>query len=151
MVELGDDSMCFLCGDQNPFSPGLEFEFDEETGQAYVEFTPVEHFAGYKNVMHGGIVTGLLDEAMAKAISNQGWQAVTAEIKVRFLEPVKLDRPVVVRGIIQERRRRIIEASARLESRMGQELARGKARFLMVGNNNNKEQSKQRSVSNEAD
>ncbi len=150
MVELGDDSMCFLCGEQNPFSPGLEFEYDGDTGQACAEFTPGEHFAGYKDVMHGGIVTALLDEAMAKAISNQGWQAVTAEIKVRFLEPVKLDRPVVVRGIIQERRRRVIEASARLEGRMGQELARGKARFLMVGNNK-KELSKQRSVSNEAD
>ncbi len=149
MVELGDDNMCFLCGSDNPFSPELKFEYDEETGQACAEFTPGEHFAGYENVMHGGIVTALLDEAMAKAISNQGWQAVTAEIKVRFLEPVKLDRPVVVRGIIQERRRRVIEASARLEGRMGQELARGKARFLMVGNN--KQRSKRRSVSNETD
>ena len=149
MVELGDDNMCFLCGSDNPFSPELKFDYDEETGQACAEFTPGEHFAGYENVMHGGIVTALLDEAMAKAISNQGWQAVTAEIKVRFLEPVKLDRPVVVRGIIQERRRRVIEASARLEGRMGQELARGKARFLMVGNN--KQRSKRRSVSNETD
>ncbi len=137
MVDTKDDSMCFLCGEENPFSPQLKFTHEEEIDQVCTEFTPEEHFAGYKGVMHGGIVTALLDEAMAKAIIKKGWEAVTAEITVRFLEPVKLDKPVVVKGRIQDKRRRIIEASARLEGRMGKELARGKARFVLVGNKNN--------------
>jgi acyl-coenzyme A thioesterase PaaI-like protein len=38
-------------------------------------------------MVHGGIVTTLLDEAMAWAISTRGIWAVTAKIEVRFPAP----------------------------------------------------------------
>ncbi|MGM0421208.1 MAG: PaaI family thioesterase [Bacillota bacterium] len=131
MLSRGDDNMCFICGEDNPISLKIEFEYNEEKDQVSAKYFPDEKLAGYNDIMHGGIVTALLDEAMAKAVIQRGWKAVTAEMKVRFLEPVRLDRQVNIIGRVQEKRRRIIEASARLEGKLGEELARAKAKFVI--------------------
>ncbi len=137
-MELDDDSYCIVCGENNPLSLNLEFEqVENENGQVRAEFTPHEELAGFKGVMHGGIISTLLDEAMAKAIYRQGWQAVTAEMTVRYVDPVRLGQRIRVLGWIQEKRRRIIETSARLENKMGDELARAKARFVLKGRRDN--------------
>lgn len=131
MLSRGDDNMCFICGEDNPISLKIEFEYNEEKDQVSAKYMPDEKLAGYNNIMHGGIVTALLDEAMAKAVIQKGWKAVTAEMKVRFLEPVRLDRQINIIGRVQEKRRRIIEASAKLEGKLGEELARAKAKFVI--------------------
>ncbi len=133
-MNFEDDSYCIVCGEDNPLSLELKFEaVESENGRVRAEFTPDEKLAGFKGYMHGGIISTLLDEAMAKAIYRKGWQAVTAEMTVRYVEPVHLDQRLRVVGWIQEKRRRIIETSARLENKMGDELARSKARFVMKG------------------
>ncbi len=135
MVEPGDDNMCFVCGEDNPISLNIEFEYDEEKDHVIANFMPDEKLSGYRDVMHGGLVSTLLDEAMAKAIRVKGWQAVTAEMKVRFLEPVRLDKKIVIKGRVQDKRRRIIETTAKLEGKMGKELARASAKFIMINKN----------------
>lgn len=135
MIEPGDDNMCFVCGEDNPISLNIEFEYDEEKDHVIANFMPDEKLSGYRDVMHGGLVSTLLDEAMAKAIRFKGWQAVTAEMKVRFLEPVRLDKKIVIKGRVQDKRRRIIETTAKLEGKMGKELARASAKFIMVNKN----------------
>lgn len=135
MIETGDDNMCFVCGEDNPISLNIKFDYDEEKDHVIADFMPDEKLAGYRDVMHGGLVSTLLDEAMAKAIRFKGWKAVTAEMKIRFLEPVRLDKKVIVKGRVQDKRRRIIETSAKLEGRMGKELARASAKFIIVNKN----------------
>lgn len=106
---------------------------DNENGQVKTEFIPGDELAGFKGVMHGGVISTLLDEAMAKAIYRQGWDALTAEMTVRYVEPVHLGERIRILGWIQDKRRRIIEASSRMEDKLGDELARAKARFVLRG------------------
>jgi len=42
--------------------------------------------------MHGGIISTILDSAMANCLFAQGLQAVTAELAVKFRAPVVLER-----------------------------------------------------------
>ncbi len=52
-------------------------------------------FEGYPGYLHGGIISTILDSAMANCLFAQGHQAVTAELAVRFRAPVTLDRLAV--------------------------------------------------------
>ncbi|SDM24839.1 PaaI family thioesterase [Halarsenatibacter silvermanii] len=133
-MNFEDDSYCIVCGEDNPLSLQLDFEHeDDEKSRVMTEFTPGEELSGFRGVVHGGIISTLLDEAMAKSIYLQGWQAVTAEMTVRYVEPVNTGETLRVLGWIQEQRRRIIETSSRIENKMGDELARAKARFVLKG------------------
>ena len=52
---------CFFCG---PATGGLGLELQYEESKASCEFTAHEKFQGYDGMLHGGIVTGILDEVM---------------------------------------------------------------------------------------
>ncbi len=86
---------CFVCGDGNPY--GLQGRFYRDGSRTYLVVTPRREFNGYEGILHGGIAAGLLDETM-------GWAAalavnrmcVTAEITVRYLARVPVERRLVV-------------------------------------------------------
>jgi len=46
---------------------------------------------GYNGVLHGGVISSLLDAAMTHCLFHRGIEAVTAELLVRYLRPVPLD------------------------------------------------------------
>jgi uncharacterized protein (TIGR00369 family) len=78
---------CFVCGDQNPH--GLNARFFWDGVNACTEVIALEQFEGYKGIFHGGVVAALLDEVMVKAILAANRHAVTAEMTVRYLQPVR--------------------------------------------------------------
>ena len=56
------DEYCFACGRNNPIGLHLDFKFD---GDKYIaKKTVPREYQGYKDIVHGGIVTTMLDEAM---------------------------------------------------------------------------------------
>ena len=74
LVELRDDRMCFACGKENP--DGLGLEFREEDGDVVTSFAFPKRFQGYRNVVHGGLIATVLDEAMVTALNRSGRLAV---------------------------------------------------------------------------
>lgn len=86
MKEIPLYSGCFVCGQEN--DSGLRARFFWDEGKAVCDIAPNEKFAGYKGIIHGGIVATLLDEVMIKALLAEGILSVTAEIRVRFKRPV---------------------------------------------------------------
>ena len=64
-MNLEDDHYCFVCGEENP--SGLHLKFSANKGKIQTEFIPRKIHQGYKNIVHGGIISTLLDEAMVKA------------------------------------------------------------------------------------
>ncbi len=52
---------CFFCG---PATGGLGLELHYTDDGAICEFTAGDRFQGYDGMLHGGIVTGILDEVM---------------------------------------------------------------------------------------
>ena len=74
----------------------------------------------------------VLDEAMAKVVDATGAEALTAELRVRFRRQVSSGIPVRVRGWIESRNKRMINAEAALTGTEGVELAHAWAVFLAL-------------------
>lgn len=129
MTSLEDDRYCFACGPENP--AGLRVETDREDGTAEIRWTPGREYQGFKGILHGGIVSTLLDEAMAHAVLSVVPGAATASLSVRFQLPVSTDRDVTVRARVEERRGRVILASGVLLQE-GREMATAEGKFVLV-------------------
>lgn len=91
------DGLCFYCGPNNQDGLKLKFYLDEETGEVSTEYLPSAPFIGQGQILHGGIMIGLLDEIMGwMSHVGTGEMAVTSDIRVEFLRPVYLGIPVRV-------------------------------------------------------
>mgnify|MGYP000362667932 CR=1 FL=1 len=111
-MRLQDDGRCFACGAKNPRGLGLSFEHTPEGVKA--SFTPSWHHQGYKALVHGGIISTLLDEAMVHAALKEGLTPITAELQVRFHRPLEVGQAVEVRGRLTGRRRRLLWGQAQV-------------------------------------
>ena len=128
---LRDDGMCFACGRRNPAGLGLRFAFDGHEASAAVSFG--ERFQGYRDIVHGGLVSTALDEAMVMVLNRTGELALTAELSVRFLAPVRVGESLRVAATLVSRRGRVSRLEARLTREDGTELARAVGTYFRTG------------------
>ncbi|MBE2239662.1 MAG: PaaI family thioesterase [Caldilineaceae bacterium] len=99
---------CFVCGVKN--SAGVHVNFyevvaEDGSGEILARFTGQPHHQGYPNRMHGGVITGILDETIGRAVNigegeDPSTWGVTAELTVRFRKPVPLGVELEARGRI---------------------------------------------------
>ena len=88
---------CVVCGTDNPAGFGLEFKLvAPQTVEA--AFTCDGRFQGYRGWVHGGVVATILDGAMTNCLFLCGLVAVTAELKVRFRQPLPTGTGATVRA-----------------------------------------------------
>ncbi len=109
---------CFVCGAANPIGLKLQFTSDAD-GTARAELNLRDHFEGYPGVIHGGIVSTLLDEVMAKAVLHSGKIAFTARLQVSFRHPVPANAKLHLEGWIVSSKTRTIVTAARLYDASG--------------------------------
>ena len=129
------DNMCFACGEENEISLGLKFKFgNKESTIVKAEFTPQEVHQGFQEIMHGGLISTLLDEAMAKVVYMNGIEAVTAEMTTRFKKPVPIGTNLIIKGILEKNHGRLIKTSSELKGDSGQLYAEARAKFMKVTN-----------------
>ncbi|MEJ2637592.1 MAG: PaaI family thioesterase [Calditrichia bacterium] len=124
---------CMVCGvrDVNPAAMQVRFYWDGEKIDTRVH--PDAIYNGYDGILHGGVITALLDEAM-------GWAAaverkcyfVTGEINVRFLKPVLTKQALRLVCRCVEHRARYSISVGELEDESGQVLARGEGKFFEI-------------------
>lgn len=125
---LEDDHYCFVCGEKNP--SGLHLHFSLHDGKVMTEFIPQKIHQGYKDIIHGGIISTLLDEAMVKTALLQGMPAVTAEITIRFRNPLMVGERVSVEASILNMNKKIIETSSVIKREDDTVIAEGHAKLL---------------------
>ena len=94
------------------------------------QWTPGFAWQGFEGIIHGGIVSTVLDEAMAKAAAVFARKAVTAEMTVRFRLPVQPGQELAIRGWVVELTRRRIRTEASIAYDEGREFAHASATFL---------------------
>lgn len=125
-TKLDDDHFCFACGERNPDGLRLAFEYPEP-GRCRAVFTPERRFQGWAGILHGGIISTLLDEALAHAYGGPdrgaGEAAVTGELCVRFKKPVPIGVPAVLEGRVISVNGRLVEGESRILDPAGTELA----------------------------
>jgi acyl-coenzyme A thioesterase PaaI-like protein len=131
-VDLIDEGMCFICGKKNPIGLKAEFDIDRENLRLTGHFTPRREHEGYKGIMHGGLASALLDEAMVKLLWEAGIPAVSASLNVRLLKPVPIGAELTISGWVVSDKGRIIQTSAELRDASGGLLARADGKCVRV-------------------
>jgi len=124
---------CFGCGGDNPGGMKLTFEQDNVNRRIVGRFVLGERYQGGGGFGHGGIIAVLLDEAMGKVSRFRGVRAVTAELTVEYLKPVDVTKEIEVEGRETEMNGRNIFMTGEIRDMTGMVLARGKARFVVIG------------------
>lgn len=128
--ELQADTYCFACGKDNPF--GLHMEFVDEGDDYVCRWHPQPHHQGWVKILHGGLVSTLLDEVMTWRLVSLGHDVVTAEITVRLKEPTPLDQELTVRGRVVAQRRRLFEVEGEIALPDGTVTATASGKFMEV-------------------
>ena len=130
-MELGGSRMCFACGEDNPVSLGLDFKLVGED-RVQTEFVPQEIHQGYDGIMHGGLISTLLDEAMVKILEKKEIKTVTAEMKTRFKKPIRIGEELIITGILKKKYRNLMFTEGYVKNNKGEVLAHSEAKFMQV-------------------
>lgn len=103
-----------------------------ESGSAATELDIPDYYTGWKSVVHGGLLAMLLDEAMAHACISSDFFAVTAEMTIRYLQPISVGEHIKVTAKIDNKKGKVIYTKGSIYSSTGTEVVQGKARYLEI-------------------
>lgn len=118
-----------MCGTENPI--GLRLRFQKVEGGAETHVRPRQEFQGFDGVLQGGIVAGLMDDAMWYAIfAMTQTLTMTAELTVRYKAPVPVETDLRVVGRLVEQRRALFATAAEIQDASGKVLAEATGKFL---------------------
>lgn len=91
---------CFVCGLDNPVGLQLKI-YQSAPGVIETTYTAPEHFQGYPGVLHGGIITSILDEIAGRAHMGDPSQPrfmFTGSIEVKFRKNTPIGKPLKIIG-----------------------------------------------------
>ena len=131
MKKQPNSQMCFVCGLENPIGLKMAFYEDEE-GRVVAKFTPGDEHQGFPGIVHGGIVTSLLDEVLGRvAIAAERW-VVTGRLNIRFRRPVPVGETLTIVGEVVNWKKRTLEARGEIRLSDGQVGAEATGTFLEI-------------------
>ncbi len=132
MAEPNPSNPCFGCGGANPRGMRLAFDPDPERRRIVGRFRLGAEYQGGPGFIHGGIIATVLDEAMGKVSRFSDVRAVTAELTVEYLKPVRVDQEIRVEAFESQREGRHLFHQGEIRDTEGELLARGRGRFVVV-------------------
>jgi len=96
-----ENHKCFGCSPTNP--SGLQMKFYAKNESVFSWVRVSEHLCGWENLVHGGVITAILDEIMSRtALYILKKFILTKEINVKFVKPVLIDRELMTQGSVLE-------------------------------------------------
>ncbi|MBW3621912.1 MAG: PaaI family thioesterase [Armatimonadetes bacterium] len=120
---------CYVCGKINPF--GLHVRFHLDSGEVRTEFIADEHRCGFQGIVHGGVLSTLLDETMGWAPAYQKRLfCYAAELRIRFLQPAPSGQPLRVSGRMTADRGRVWETEGEVRGADGSLYAKGWGKYM---------------------
>jgi len=111
----------------------LTFVQDNVNKRIVGKFILGEAYQGGGGMGHGGIIAVLLDEVMGKVCRFREVRAVTAELTIQYLKPVKVDEEIIVEGYEAEVKGRNLFLVGEIRNNAGVVLAKGIGRFVVIG------------------
>ncbi|PKL35123.1 MAG: hypothetical protein CVV44_23155 [Spirochaetae bacterium HGW-Spirochaetae-1] len=97
-----DDHNCFGCSPSN--QSGLQMKFYTDDTRVYSRLSVPEHLCGWNTLVHGGVISTILDEIMSwGAIYLLRQIVLTKSISVDFLQPIMINEDIRVEGKVLER------------------------------------------------
>lgn len=84
---------------------------------------------GYSGMLHGGIISALLDTVMANCLLTKSIKAVTGELNVRYLEPIATDATLTIKAWVEAALPPLyhLKATIRVNDKV---VCKGKAKFM---------------------
>ena len=92
---------CVVCGPENEVGLRLEFPMLDD-GSVQTHFNCDAVYEGFPGMLHGGVISSLLDGAMTNCLFAHKRRGITGELKVRFSHPVVTGRGSIVRAWIED-------------------------------------------------
>ena len=132
-MAIENNNRCFVCGMKNPYGLQVNPEVIDSGAAVHIECTPPEHMQGWANILHGGIISTLLDEAITHiGIGTYNGPAVTAQLEVRFRKPAPTGVKLYVSAERIKVSRRLIEAKAEIKLSDNTVIATGIGKVMPV-------------------
>ncbi len=131
-----NSAMCFICGMENPVGLHLHiYETAPDTVEA--SYIAPAHFQGYPGVLHGGIVSAIIDELSGRAHMGSDPAAprfmFTAKLEIKYRKNVPIGRRLRLVGQAGRTRGRIAEAWGGIyDAETSELLAEGRAVHIDV-------------------
>ena len=113
-MEINFSEKCFVCGKNNADGLHLDIHRDNEKKAAWAEIAVPDKFCGWEGIIHGGIISTLLDEIMAYSAFTHDEKGVTGEISVRFRKPMPSNKTVKVEGAVESEKGRILYTAGKI-------------------------------------
>ncbi len=121
-----DGHHCFACGTDNPI--GLNLNFYRVGDAVGTDITLGQNHEGWQDIVHGGIISTLLDEVMSWAIMySKKTYLVTRKMDIKYVRNVAVGTPLTVTG-------RLVDDSAPPRIRARGEIRDGQGRLLVRSN-----------------
>lgn len=96
---------CFICGLENPIGLKMVFTEDREEQLVYAELSVSEAYRSYPGVVHGGIVSTILDETSGRALIVHTGDVnaffATAKMEIRYRRSTPTGVPLVAVGWVE--------------------------------------------------
>jgi uncharacterized protein (TIGR00369 family) len=127
---------CFVCGSENPRGLNIPYYYDGEGVRA--EFIPGSELCGFDDIVHGGIIFSLADEAMMHLIWASGLRAITAEVTMRYHGYTKVNEKIKLTAGFENINERLIKARCSLRDNEGRKIATARGKFLPFSENDAK-------------
>lgn len=123
-----DNNVCFVCGTD---VAGLHLKFSGDAREVRAHTVITLPYQGFAGMVHGGILAGIVDDAMWHVIHQQQNDfPVTAELTVRYRSVARIGERLTVTGRLISYRRRLMVAQAVIENEAGQIVVTAEGRFM---------------------
>ena len=120
---------CFACGELNEH--GLHLILHTDASGCWSELAIDPAFQGWEGVVHGGILSTILDEVMGWAVIGRDTWGVTARLTVDFKRPVNVGQAIRAEGVVTDVSRRLLRTEGRiLDAVTGDVLASGTGTYV---------------------
>jgi acyl-coenzyme A thioesterase PaaI-like protein len=125
---------CFACGTSNPI--GLNLQFFRSGDSICSKITPGKYHAGWENIVHGGILSTILDEVMSWTVLyfKRGF-FMTRKMDVKYIKPVLVGTPLIIKGRLVEAEclDKRIKVRSEMRDNNGNLLTTGTGEFILIG------------------
>lgn len=120
---------CHACSNQDH-----RLEFETNGVDLFIgRITPPKELCSYPEILHGGVISLLIDEAMTCCLMAHGVLGLTGELSLRFHQSVSLDQALEIHTRVTRVRPPLYQLESHLHQN-GKTMVTAKAKFMQKPN-----------------
>lgn len=89
---------CIICKSNNSHSLGMTYFMADDW--LYSNLTTCDKLQGYDGIVHGGVIAAMFDAVMVNYLLHHEIVALTAEMNIRYKEPLHINQQIQVRATL---------------------------------------------------